>query len=164
MMPSQNTKLVNVLSPQAITNNASFTTTVIDTLGYEYVEVVAMLGATDIAFTALKIQECDTSGGSYTDVTGPTNYLGNATGLIYGTSALPDSDGGTASALPTATDDNHLFVFDVDMRARKRFLKLVATIGSGSTGGFLTALAILSRPTISPVKVADRGITGQLRV
>jgi len=72
----QNTKLVSITPPAAIVDNASYTTASIDTQGWDYLQVVVYLGATDIAMTALKLQESDTDG-SYSDVTG----------LVFGTSS-----------------------------------------------------------------------------
>ena len=62
MNPAQCTKFVSITPPAAIVDNASYTTGSIDTQGYEYLEVFVFLGATDIAMTALKLQESDTDG------------------------------------------------------------------------------------------------------
>ena len=125
-------KFANAVIPVAIVNNTTIAATAVDTLGFDYATIVVQLGATDIALSAFKLTECDTSGGSYTDVTG----------AIFGTSV---NDTGSTSTLPSATDDNKLFVFSVDCRARKRYLKLAATVGNGSTGAYMSAIAILSR-------------------
>jgi hypothetical protein len=146
----QNTKLVSITPPAAIVDNASYTTASIDTQGWDYLQVVVYLGATDIAMTALKLQENDTDG-SYSDVTG----------LVFGTSA---NIAGSTSTLPSATDDNKFFVFDVDLRGRKRYFDLVATAGDGTAGTFLTAFAILSRGKDQPVTAAERGASQILRV
>ena len=147
----QNTKLVSITPPAAIVDNASYTTSSIDTQGFDYMQVVVYLGATDIAMTALKLQESDTDGGSYADVTG----------LVFGTSS---NIAGSTSTLPSATDDNKFFVFDVDLRGRKRYFDLVATAGDGTAGTFLTAFAILSRGKEQPVTAAERGASQILRV
>ena len=147
----QNTKLVSITPPAAIVDNASYTTASIDTQGWDYMQVVVYLGATDIAMTALKLQESDTDGGSYADVTG----------LVFGTSS---NIAGSTSTLPSATDDNKFFVFDVDLRGRKRYFDLVATAGDGTAGTFLTAFAILSRGKDQPVTAAERGASQILRV
>ena len=147
----QNTKLVSITPPAAIVDNASYTTSSIDTQGFDYMQVVVYLGATDIAMTALKLQESDTDGGSYADVTG----------LVFGTSS---NIAGSTSTLPSATDDNKFFVFDVDLRGRKRYFDLVATAGDGTAGTFLTAFAILSRGKDQPVTAAERGASQILRV
>lgn len=146
----QNTKLVSITPPAAIVDNASYTTSSIDTQGWDYMQVVVYLGATDIAMTALKLQESDTDG-SYADVTG----------LVFGTSS---NIAGSTSTLPSATDDNKFFVFDVDLRGRRRYFDLVATAGDGTAGTFLTAFAILSRGKDQPITAAERGASQILRV
>jgi hypothetical protein len=150
MNQSQFNKFVSITPPAAIVDNASYATTSIDTAGFEYLEVFVFLGATDIAMTALKLQESDTDG-SYADVTG----------LIYGTSA---GIAGTTAALPIATDDNKCFKFEVDLRGRKRYFDLVATAGDGSAGTFLTAFALLSRASDHPVSASERGFGNIVRV
>ncbi len=127
------------------------TTTEIDTVGFDYAEIYVVLGATDIAMTELKVTESDTSGSGHADISG----------LVYGT----DNDiEGNASALPSDTDDNKLFKFEIDLRARKRYLDLSGTVGNGTTGTFVTAFAVLSKADEAPVTVAGRGMGGCLRV
>lgn len=137
-------KVVNVIPPQAIVDDASWTTAAIDTVGYDYAIFLVALGATDIAMAALKVQECDTSGGSYTDVTG----------AVFGTSENSDGD---TSALPTATDDNDVFGIMIDLKGRKRFLDLVATAGDGAAGTFASALCLLGKGEVTPTLAADLG-------
>lgn len=137
----QNIKYVSVTPPGAILDNASATTDEIDTLGFDYLNIVCQVGATDIAMTALKVTESDTSGSGHADVTG----------LIFGTSK--DIDGNT-SALPSATNDNGFFVFEIDLRGRKRYIDLVATMGDGTAGGYFHALGLLSRGDTSPTTEA----------
>jgi hypothetical protein len=112
MTPVQNSKYLIVTSPVAIVDNASWTTNAIDTAGFDYLQVVVTLGATDIALTALKLQTSDTDG-SYADLTG----------AVFGTSA---NIAGSTSTLPSATDDNKIFVIEVDLRGKKRYFDLVA--------------------------------------
>lgn len=147
----QTSKFVAITPPGALVDNASLTTTQIDTAGYDYCEVFVVMGATDIAMTALKMQESDTSGSGHADVTG----------LVFGTSADID---GTASALPSATDDDSCFKFEIDLRNRKRYLDLVATVGDGTAGGYYTAFALLSKADEAPTTVSQRNFGGILRV
>lgn len=142
MISLQDCKFVNVTSPAAITDNASYTTNEIDTVGYDYVTIIWQLGATDIAMTALKVQESDTSGSGFADITGAT----------------------FAGSLPSATDDNKLYAFFIDMRGRKRYLDLVATAGDGVAGTFGSAIAILSRGEQAPSTATLRGLGGQVFV
>lgn len=152
MNPVQHDKFVAITPPAAIVDNASLTTSTIDTQGFAYLRVLVVLGATDIAMTALKLQESDNSGMS---------GAADITGLIYGTSA---GIAGTTSALPTADDDDKCFTFEVDLRGRKRYIDLVATVGNGSAGTYITAFALLSRASDCPVSASERGYGNILRV
>lgn len=122
----QQVKVVNVTPPAAIVDNASFSTTTIDTAGYGKLAVYWQLGALDVAMSALKIQESDDSGMS---------GAADVTGLVYGASG--------AAALPTATDDNKVFGFFVNLAGRKRYLDVVATGGDGATGTYASCIAVL---------------------
>lgn len=116
----------NIVPPGAIVNNASFTTAAVDTLECDNALVIWTLGATDIKMVALKLTECDTSGGTYTD----------CTSLDF---SSPDH-------LPVATDDNFMFGMYLDLRGgHKRYLKLVATSGNGSAGTYGSAIVLLGR-------------------
>lgn len=150
MRPGNNKKLI-VISPRAIVDNASWTTGEIDTLGFNHCQIDVFLGALDIAMVALKVQESDVAGSGQVDVPG----------LIFGTSNGLD---GTASVLPSATNDDKIFSFDVDMRGRKRYLTLVATGGDGSAGSYAAAIATLSEPETSRDTAAQRGAINVLRV
>jgi len=133
----QNSKYVSAIAPTAILDNASATAVVIDTRGYDYCTIVCQLGATDITLTARKVQSSTTSGGSYSDVTGATFSAGSGVG-------------GATLALPSATDDGQTCVFQIDMRGKEPFLKVVATFGDGTSGGFIAAVAILNKAKIAP--------------
>ena len=152
MIAAQNSKFVSITPPAAIVDNASLTTASIDTKGYDYLEVFVYLGATDIALTALKLQTSDTDG-SYADLSG----------AVYGTST---NVAGSTSSLPSATDDNKCYKFEVDLKASgvKRFIDLVATIGDGTSGGYATAWGLLSKAEVSPISASDRGHGDILRV
>ena len=150
MIRQQTEKLVSITPPAAIVDNASLATASIDTLGFDYCTIYLYLGAMDIAMTALKVQESDNDS-TYADVAG----------LVFGTST---NTGGSASTLPSATDDNKFFAFEIDLRGRKRYLDLVATCGDGSAGTYACAWAVLSRAEAMPKVAADRGCSQILRV
>lgn len=144
-------KYVQVIAPVAIVDNASWTTNEIDTLDWDYLTVVFNLGATDIAMAALKMQSSDTSGSGFADVTGL------------------DCDGdtdidGSAAALPSATDDDNLVIFQVDLRGQKRYFDLVATAGDGAAGSYGSAIAILSKGAVAAVTSSAMGGETVLRV
>lgn len=151
MHESQHVKYVPITQPAAIVDNASFTTATIDRIGFNFLTIVFMLGATDIALTALKVQESDDSG-----MSGPADIVGTRVGTD------PDI-GGTTTVLPSATDDNKLVVFQINLQGRKRYIDLVATIGDGSAGGFAAAVGILSRAEVSPMTSAEAGALWVLR-
>ena len=146
----QVTKVINVIPPVAIVDNASWTTTEIDTKGYDYATIVINLGASDVAAAALKVQESDTSGSGFADVTG----------LVYGTST--DISGSTSS-LPGTTNDT-VWMFEVDLRNRKRYLDVVATAGNGTSGTFASGVCLLSRAKNHPQTATERGVANVLRV
>jgi hypothetical protein len=156
MHAEQNNKFVRVLSPAAIIDNASGTTTVIDTMGYDYCTIVVQLGAMDIAMTALKVQEADAITNSTTLTSGA-----DVTGLVWGTSA---NHVGTTSTLPIGTDDDTFFVFEIDCRARKRYLDVTATFGDGAAGTYCSIMGILSRGNNQLTTAAGRGCTEILRL
>jgi hypothetical protein len=143
----QNVKVVNVTPPAAIKDNASFATTTIDTLGFNKVAIYFALGATDIAMTALKVQESDDSGMS---------AAADITGCVYGATGAP--------ALPSADDDNKIFGFFIDLKGRKRYLDVVATAGDGSTGTFGACTAHLYNPLTTEDNATQRGLAANLIV
>lgn len=131
-----NQKIVLLTPPGAIVDAAGFTTASLDTIGWNDVSFYAVLGATDIAMDALKVQHSDTDG-SYADVTG--------------------ADFG---GLPSADEDNKVVAAHISKKggAYKRFYDVVATAGNGSTGTYCTIFAILSNPDTAPDSAADRGL------
>jgi hypothetical protein len=143
-------KAFNVTSPRAILNNTSWVTNEIDTKGFRYVTIYGILGANDIALTVWKVQESDTTGSGFVDITTPTTLVAVGT----------TGDG----RLPTGTDDDTIFGFFIDMKGRKRFLDVVATNGNGSTGGFIAIIALLSRAEEAPNTTTERGLAGFMRV
>lgn len=145
------TKVLAVINPVAINDNTSWTTTEVDTQGFEHATFYFMLGANDIAVAVLKLQESDTSGSGMTDITG----------AVFGTS---NNDTGSASTLPSSDDDNLIFAIDLDLKNRERYLDLTATNGNGSVGGFAAAWCVLSRGHEVPMTAADRNMSQVLRV
>jgi hypothetical protein len=143
----QNVKVVNVTPPAAIKDNASFATTTIDTIGFNKVAVYFALGATDIAMTALKIQESDDAGMS---------GAADITGAVYGVTGAP--------ALPSADDDNKIFGFFIDLKGRKRYLDVVATAGDGSAGTFGACTAHLYNSLTTEDNATQRGLAANLIV
>lgn len=156
MIPTQAQKLVPITFAEAVVDDATVTTAAIDMREFDHCTIAVYVGTTDIALTALKVQHSDDNGvaDNYADITG----------LVYGTSVLPET--GVASTLPGATDDDKFYLFDIDARCLKRYLKLVATVGNGSVGAWVHAFAILTRKGagVAPRTAADRGAAAVLRV
>ncbi|OYP34139.1 hypothetical protein [Rhodopirellula sp. MGV] len=147
----QNAKFVQVIAPGAIVDNASFTTAEIDTAGYDYLTLICNVGATDIAMAAMKLQASHETGTGFVDVDG-LDMDGDT-----------DAFGGTA-ALPSATDDNSLVVFQADLKkGNYRYWDLVATAGDGSTGTYLSVVAILTEGERAPNTAAQYGVETLLR-
>lgn len=136
--------------PQVL-DNATATSYVIDTAGVDYVNIDVILGTTDIAMTVLKVQESDVASNS-TTLTAPTDV----TGLVYGTSVLGDT--GATSALPSATDDNKIFSFEINTQARKRYLQLVAVAGNGTTGVAIASQYNASKLGNQSLTAAGKGV------
>jgi len=148
MIDIQNTKTAILLPPQ-LKDDGDFAGNVyVDTRGFNHARFLFIVGTVDEAIgstaegTAPKIEECDTTDGTYTDVTG---------------AALADAIG--------ATEDDSLFAIDVDLtKSHKRYMEVNAPhAGNGTTGCNLAIIAILSRPEIGPVNAADQGLTEHIK-
>lgn len=150
MLAALQQKKAVVFSPRAVVNNASYTCNIIDTFGFDYAQFVFQLGATDIALTAFKLQESDDSGMS---------GAADVAGTIFGTDK---NDTGNTSTLPSATDDDKVFEMAVNLRPRKRYLRPVVTVGSGSTGAYMNGLVILSRGFEGPRTAAQSGLSQRM--
>jgi hypothetical protein len=149
-----NYKIVGITPPAAIVDNAAFATATLDTLGARFVEIFVYFGAMDIAATVLKVQESDDSG-----MSGAADIVGTR----FGTDNQ-EGGAGSISVLPTATDDNKFFKFEIDMRGRKRYLDLNLTGGDGSAGSFAAAFALLHDCEIEPTTAAQKGCAQVMRV
>jgi hypothetical protein len=138
---------VQVIAP-ILKNGASFTSNILDTQGLgggaNKIRILFMIGVTDVAFTALKLQECDTSGGTYVDIAG-SDYSNAAVGT-----------------LPDASADGTNVGWCLDTQAgRKRYIKIVATVGgsTATTGCYGAAIAELGRLEQTPYNAATQGFT-----
>ena len=151
MIFGQHEKMQIVTAPATLVNDAAVTTTAIDTKGYDYAQIYVILGANDATFSTLAVQESDASGSGYA----------NITGAVFGTST---NSAGDTSAVPDGDDDNTIFCVDIDLRGRKRYLDVSATVGAGSSGAYVTILAVLSRAEETPNTASERGASQLLRV
>lgn len=148
MTPFSDCKFVEITRP---INNSSdttaFTTNEVDTKGFRWLTVIMHMGATDGALTVWKVQESDTSGSGMADITGL---------VASGTTG----DG----RLPTATDDGGIFMFNINLAGRKRYLDVGITTGDVTTGTLLGCIGVLSRAEEAPNTTAERGLSGYLCV
>lgn len=146
MIQSQNLKFTNAIPPAAILDAASATVAATDTLGASFVVFLFSLGATDIATAVVKLTECATSGGSYTDISGAA--FSGSTGI---------------TRLPQAGDDNTLFAIYWKLGADGlRYIKPVFTAGDGSAGTYVSAIAMLDQIAEVPYDATTRGLTGMI--
>ena len=129
-------KGVIAISPLLV-DNTTATAIAIDTMGFNYALIQFIFGAGANSVTVLKLQECETSGGSYADITG---------------SAFTGAD------LPSATDDNQIWNWNVKLgNGRMRFIKVVATLADESTGTNVAAIANLGMAEESPWDATTQG-------
>jgi hypothetical protein len=143
MIAVQEMKFVNMLYPQIKDDGDLADNNYVDTRGWAHLRVLIQVGNIDIGFgstaegNALKVEECDTAGGSYTDVTD---------------AALADAIG--------AAEDGKLFAIDINLnKTHKRYMRLNAPhAGDGTAGVNAAALGILSRPSIGPKNAAGQGL------
>lgn len=148
-------KTVMLAQPAAIVDNASFTTLALDTKGFAFAEIFVAIGALDIAVAALKVQE--------SDATSDANTLSSGTDVVgtrFGTDA---NDTGATSTLPSATDDNKLYKFEIDLKGRKRYLDVTLTGGDGAAGTYAVVWAHLHEGDNVPTSAADKGVAQLMR-
>lgn len=146
MIEIQNMK-IGILTPPQIKNNGNFdTNTYIDTAGWNHLRVLFITGVITASSpigstaegTAPLVEECDTTGGSYTAVTG---------------AALADAI--------ADDEDGLLFAIDIDLtKTHKRYMQVQAPhSGDGTPGAALAIIGILSRPDGNgPVNAAQMGL------
>ena len=120
------------ISPVSVSDNTAQTSQAVDLQGFDSCTFVIAIGSVadaDATF-AVEVQECDTSGGTYTAV---------ADKDLVGTEALAG------------------FQFDDDNECRKigyvgskRYVKLVITPSANASAALLSAVAVLGHPNIAP--------------
>jgi hypothetical protein len=136
-------KIGQLVPPQLKDNGAFAGNTYIDTLGLSALLVLIEMGATDIAMGSTAIttppllEECDTTGGNYTAITG---------------AAL--------SAVIGAGDDNKLYGIHLNLaKSHKRYVRIQApTAGDGTAGVNMSAIALGFPPDQMPKSAAEMGL------
>ena len=132
------------MTPIQLKDNGSFANnTYVDTAGWSHLRVEFHVGTVDIgigsggAANALKLEECDTVGGSYTDIT----------------------DAALADAIAADEDDN-IFAIDVDLRkSHKRFIRVNdPQAGDGEVGAYMYVVGRLSNPQVALGTASQQGL------
>ncbi len=142
MIPSDY-KVVLAVAPGAAVTGGAFAAAVVDCAGFRYAEYLVHFGAVGANPTALRLEESDAA-----DMTGATPVPGSVVGTD------PTDDGGP-SVLTAAALANKTTKFEVDLRFRKRYQRVVAAAGAGAT--YLAAACHLKRGEQVPVTTAQKG-------
>jgi hypothetical protein len=148
-MNSANAKWQQLIAPAALgSSGATVNSNLIDTAGFDYLEVVLNQGAATASSTlaALQLQEGDSS----------STVSAAVTGTIVGTSTALFNAAGGGSNLPSTATNNTLQLFNVDLKGRKRYQQLSLTLG-GSSATYVDAVARLSRAERAPESAACSG-------
>ena len=144
VVDAQNTKKVLLVPPQLKNDGDLAGNTYVDTAGWGYLEILLITGTTDIALgstaeaTEPVIEECDTTGGSYTEISGAV-----------------------LSAVIADDDDDTIKQIDVNLadKTHKRYMRIKAPrAGDGTNGVNFCAIAILSKPQTGPTSATERGL------
>lgn len=141
---AQATKKVLLTPPQLKDDGDLADNGYVDTAGWGYAEFLMATGFMDEALgsgaegTAVKLEQCDTTDGTYTDIQA---------------SAL--------AAAIAANQDNTLRQIDVNLSngTFKRYMRIHKPhSGNGTTGVNFCAICILSKPQQFPTSAAERGL------
>jgi len=142
MIHIQGMKTVILLRPQLRNNGAFANNTYVDLSEWNHARFRFIVGDTDVIIgsgdtsTPPFVEECDTTDGGYTAITG---------------AAL--------SAVIGAGDDNKQFAIDVDLtKKHKRYARINAPTAGNSSGANLTIICDLSRGAKSPLNAAGMGL------
>ncbi|HMC89996.1 MAG TPA: hypothetical protein VKI17_10635 [Gemmataceae bacterium] len=120
MYPTKGSKTVVSLLGTGVTNGATVTAN-IDTLGFDHVTVNVITGTADVVSdtpSVLKFTEADVT--NATSFVAITNLTGGTLANTSGFFVLPNTD----TSLTTVAN---VFRFDIDTRARKRYLQLAVS-------------------------------------
>ncbi len=128
-----NIKVMPAIPPRVImAGNATYTSEIIDRDGYESLEFAIQSGVlTDATYTATMYDDTDAAMGTEAAVVAPD---------ILGTNAL---------ATFVAADDS--LAKKIGYCGNKRYVRLKIVQSGATTGGYITAIAILGHPKKAPV-------------
>lgn len=135
MIHQQNTKFVSLLSPASVGTSATVSGTV-DCVGWDHAQVFLHLT---------------------TQTAGNTNTIVLDEGDT--TSAFTTNADLTVTTVTPATNATQVYGWMLDLRKRKRFLRLTLTVPG--TAQAAEACAILGRGEVAPLTATLRGLTAQ---
>jgi hypothetical protein len=143
MIYATTTKDVVSVQPATRINNSAVTCAAVDRKGFDYAVAKLFIGANDIGLTVAKLQESDDDS-TWTDI--------------------PGADFSIAGTLPGSGIQDAIWLWDVDLRGRKRYLRPALTVGNGSLGAYVTLVFELSRAEEMPHNAAERGAAQMLEL
>lgn len=123
------------VAPQTVASNTTLTGSAIDTNGYESLTILGIVGGRTDGTYAFKVQDCDTSGGTYADVDATCYMAGAAPAGVTAAGVLAVGMKDNAAAAPTVAGQ------------LRRFVKVIITSTSVTTGATgVGALVLLGHP------------------
>lgn len=137
---------------------------VIDTLGYDYAEIIANVGAmtsaaissaTSTGLSPMSLWESDTrtTVGLSSGLQVPGASFGISQTVSAPTSLYPETAAFAASVTPTSAYANSLWLINVDLKGRKRYLQFIVTASTAGTTAAsfgIDAIARMSRNEVTP--------------
>lgn len=138
MLPSL--RSVVAITPISVTNGGTATGEIIDTLGADFCHIPIVASTANVVsntFSVLTLKEAD--------VTNVSSFA-NVSGGLGGT------DFTIATNAYTSTTNQNVWAFNVDCRARKRYLKVFA---SPQTTMVIGSVAVLGRLESAPTNAAQ---------
>lgn len=150
MMRLQAAAHMTLITPQSAATNATITSQLLDCKGYDEAKIVIWSQSSQSAtntWNTLNLQEADT--------TDSTNF-NNITGFVGGT----DFTAPNLSTSVAAVNAVDYAEFNVDLRKRKRYLRIQAT--NSSEARLLSATALLGRYEQMPSATGAANALGQV--
>ena len=147
MNPLHEERVTLMLPPQVKNNGAFGAQTPLYVGGAGAAKIELLVGATDVIIgttntaTPPILEECDTVGGSYTEIASAK-----------------------LAAVIAATSGDKVFAIDVpNLGQRKAFVRVKApTAGNASTGAMLCIRGVVTKQAVGPVNAADRGYAAHI--
>lgn len=144
----QDVKRYSLIVPQAIKDNAEWVGSAdniartVDCKGYKSLLVVFQLGSIDATIGDLRLLTSDSAASGY--------------------EAIDGADFETDGTAPGANDDNMAYVWRIDCRKIKRYVRIKAVAGNGASGTYGYCEATLFDPEQSPVTATEMNADGGL--